>query len=325
MLAIEKRLQLGSLNPDEPAMIGVSGGRDSVALLDLLVGLGWRHLLVVHFDHGLREESAEDALFVAELAAARGLAFVSERGDVRAAAARKRISLETAARESRYEFFARVAHERQCARLFLAHHADDQVETFLFNLFRGSGASGLRGMRALSMRTVAGVDLEIVRPLLAVWRQEIDAYISEHGLVFREDASNAALEHTRNRLRKQVLPSLEAGFGRDVRRAVWRAAEILAAEEELIAALPPLTDARLAAKELPVADARANAGRRAAAAAPPLDARPGGGARGIRRRGSRAWSACRRAPREGESERRLPCPAPRGKAFYRAKEAEALI
>ncbi|HEY2343005.1 MAG TPA: tRNA lysidine(34) synthetase TilS [Chthoniobacteraceae bacterium] len=232
------RLQLPHGEPT-PALIGVSGGRDSIALLHLLVEAGWKQLVVCHLDHGLRVESAEDARFVAKLADRFALPHVCKRLNVRTLAARNKQSLETAAREARYAFFARTARSRRCPRLFLAHHADDQVETFLFNLFRGTGAGGLKGMRPVSRRTIDGTALEIIRPLLGVWREEVDAFVSARGLEFREDASNADPQFTRNRLRHELLPLLEKGFGREVRRAVWRAAEILGAEDELLTSLLP--------------------------------------------------------------------------------------
>ncbi len=226
----------------EPALIGVSGGRDSVALLHLLRGAGFEKLVVCHLDHGLREESVEEAKFVRALAKKLGLKAVVARVDVAALAKRKRMSPETAARAARYEFFAGVARRQKCPRLFLAHHADDQVETFLFNLFRGSAAAGLAAMRPLTTRTVGGVTLEIARPLLGTWREEIDAYIAAHDLKFCEDPSNADPRHTRNRLRHEIIPGIERAWGRDVRRAVWRAAEILRAEDDFLASLPALRE-----------------------------------------------------------------------------------
>ena len=171
-----------------------------------------------------------------------GLKVCGARENVAARAKRKRVSLETAAREARYAFFARVARAEKCPRLFLAHHADDQVETLLFNLFRGSAAAGLAAMRPLSTRTVGGVTLHIARPLLGMWREEIDAYISAHALAFREDPSNTDQRHTRNRLRHEIIPEIERAFGRDIRRAVWRAAEILRDEDDFLASQPALRD-----------------------------------------------------------------------------------
>ncbi len=224
----------------EPALIGVSGGRDSVALLHWMIARGHRRLIVCHLDHALRAESADDARFIARLAKKWKLRAVVAREDVAARAKRKRQSIETAAREARYAFFAKTARALKCRHLFLAHHADDQVETFLFNLFRGTGSAGLAGMGAHSTRTIAGPKLHVHRPLLAVWREEIDRYIARHSLAFREDASNADPRHTRNRIRHEILPALELAFGRDIRRAIWRAVEILRGEDQLLSVLTPL-------------------------------------------------------------------------------------
>ena len=204
------------MNPDrdyppseEPALIGVSGGRDSVVLLHRLAMRGHR-LIVCHLDHALRAGSRDEARFVEKMAARLGCECVVRRENVAARAKRTKCSIETTAREARYAFFVKVANERKVRRLFLAHHADDQVETFLFNLLRGSGAAGLGAMRATVMRG----DLEIVRPLLGVWREEIDAYVAEHGLEFCEDPSNADRRHTRNRVRHEILPLLAKEIGR---------------------------------------------------------------------------------------------------------------
>src|SRR5258705_12279254 len=113
--------------------------------------------------------------------------------NVRALAAKQKISIETAAREARYQFFAQVAKRGRCHTIFLAHHADDLVETFLINLFRGAGSAGLAGMREVSTRRIDDVGLTIVRPLLSVWRKQIDNYMRKHRLAFREDASNKNL------------------------------------------------------------------------------------------------------------------------------------
>jgi tRNA(Ile)-lysidine synthase len=224
-------------SPDDRCLIGVSGGRDSVALLHQLHAAGFRKLIVCHLDHGLRPESGEEVHFVEKFAAELGFEFVRKREDIAARAKKGRKSLETAAREARYAFFARVARKRDCPRLFLGHHADDQVETLLFNLFRGAGAGGLAGMSPMSTRTIEGVALQISRPLLGTWREEIDAYITKHQLSFVEDVSNSDRKFTRNRLRHEIIPALEEAFGRDIRRAIWRSAEILRAEDELFADL----------------------------------------------------------------------------------------
>lgn len=215
-------------------LVGVSGGRDSVALLHLLVERGYRKLIVCHLDHGLRGRAArDDARFVVRLAASLELRCVTERVVVGALAAARGISVETAARDARHDFFARVARRERATNLFVAHHADDQVETFLFHLLRGAGPAGLAGMRPVSKRGA----LTLIRPLLGVWRHELDAWIEERGLRWREDASNADDAHTRNRIRRIILPALARELGREVKPAIWRAADLLGAEEDWLDAM----------------------------------------------------------------------------------------
>src|SRR5919204_3751539 len=180
--------------PDDRSLIGVSGGRDSIALLHWLINLGYKKLIVCHLNHQLRGRSSDtDARFVEKLTAKYDVGFEAGAVNVRAVAKKKKTSIETAAREARYLFFAKAAKRRRCHTIFLAHHADDLVETFLLNLIRGAGLTGLVGMRDISRRRVDDVDLMIVRPLLSVWRNDIDDYVREHRLKFREDASNRNL------------------------------------------------------------------------------------------------------------------------------------
>jgi len=233
--------------PSRRYLVGVSGGRDSVALLHLLYGLGYHKLIVCHLNHGLRGRSSDaDERFVARLSGKLGLQFLSAKADVAALAKETRQSIETAARNARYEFFAKVARANRCQTIFLAHHADDRVETFLYNLFRGAGPAGLVGMRVATRRG----KLTLVRPLLGVWREQIDAYISEHGLKFREDATNRDLKPLRNRLRHAILPAIEEQFGRQIRKAVWRTAEILGSEEEWLASQVNVETGELSIRQL---------------------------------------------------------------------------
>ncbi len=247
------RRALAPYDPRKRYLIGVSGGRDSVALVHLLAEYGFRRLIVCHLDHGLRGRASRgDALFVRRLAARLGFEHEAERADVPALAAAQRQSIETAAREARYAFFGRVARRRRCSALFLAHHADDQVETFFFNLFRGAGAAGLAAMRPESERVYGAFRLRLLRPLLAVWRAEIDACIRERKWRYREDASNREPVNLRNKMRHEIIPLLESHFGREIKRSVWRSAEILGAENEWIAGLAVAGDG-----ELPLARLRA--------------------------------------------------------------------
>jgi len=227
------------LSPEFPLdgryLIGVSGGRDSVALLHWLINLGYKRLIVCHLNHQLRDRSSDvDARFVKEVAAKYGLDFEVGAADVRALAKRDKMSIETAAREARYTFFAKTAKHRRCRTILLAHHADDLVETFLINLFRGTGTAGLAAMREVSTRSIADVELTIVRPLLGIWRKEIDNYVRKRGITFREDASNRNLNPLRNRVRHRVIPYLEKIMGRNIRPAIWRAATIASEEDDWI-------------------------------------------------------------------------------------------
>ena len=273
---------LRSVPPDARYLIGVSGGRDSVALLHWLISLGYKDLTVCHLNHRLRGRSSDaDARFVKRLVqrcnqefegnalrartgkrsagptTAHRIEFEVASANIRALRKRKKVSVETAAREARYAFFAETARRRNCRTIFVAHHADDLVETFLINLFRGAGSAGLAAMREISTRRIDGVDLTIARPFLCVWRKEIDDYVGEHRLRFREDATNKNLTPLRNRIRHRIIPYLEKMLGRNIRQNIWRTAIIAADEEKWIESeLPDSTDADLSViklRALPIA------------------------------------------------------------------------
>jgi tRNA(Ile)-lysidine synthase len=244
--------------PDACYLIGVSGGRDSAALLHWLISLGYERLIVCHLNHRLRGRSSDaDAQFVKRLVeryngqalrppgARKGkrsarpttagrIEFELSSANIRALGKKQKMSIETAAREARYGFFAETARRRNCRTIFIAHHADDLVETFLINLFRGAGGAGLAAMREISTRRINSVDLTIGRPFLCVWRKEIDDYVREHRLRFREDATNKNLTPLRNRIRHRIIPYLEKMLGRNIRQNIWRTAMIAADEEKWI-------------------------------------------------------------------------------------------
>ena len=247
--------------PDGRYLIAVSGGRDSVALLQWLVSLGYERLVVCHVNHRLRGRSSDaDARFVKGLVErynekilgrasrlprtlgkrtarptmAGPIEFELGSANIRALAKKKKMSIEVAGREARYAFFAKTAERRNCSMIFIAHHADDLVETFLINLFRGSGTAGLSAMQEISARRIGSIDLTIVRPFLCVWRKEIENYVREHRLRFHEDASNKNLTPLRNRIRHRIIPYLERTLGRNIRQNIWRTAMIAAEEEKWI-------------------------------------------------------------------------------------------
>ena len=206
-------------------LVGVSGGLDSVVLLHSLQQAGYRRLVVCHLDHGLRgRTAAADARWVGRLSEKLGWPCIMERRDVRKEAAAAGVSLETAGRAARHRFFAEVARQHRCPRLFLAHHADDQAETVLMNLCRG--AAGLSGMAAENSLAVPGfrTPLTLLRPFLTVSKTDLREAAAANRWAFREDASNAVPDVVRNRLRLEVLPLLDAIFQRPAAPAIGRAA-----------------------------------------------------------------------------------------------------
>ena len=194
--------------------------------------------------------SGADARFVEKVARNLGLDCEIGSTDVGVLAKRSKLSIETAARFARLAFFVEVARHRRCSRIFLAHHADDLVETALLNLFRGASPGGMAALRQVSIHGLGKTKLTILRPLLGVWRHEIDSYVRERALQFREDKTNAQLNSSRNKIRHAVLPGIEKTFGRDVSKAIWRAAMIWADEELFLDAMTPGTELRLDVAEL---------------------------------------------------------------------------
>jgi len=227
-----------ALGKRKKLIVAVSGGADSVALLHLLVEAGYRNLVVSHFNHRLRGKASDgDALFVEKLAAKLKLPFEMGKGDVRKLSSSRKCSLETAARQARYAFLAATAKKHRTRMVAVAHHADDQVETCLFNFLRGSGIAGLSGMKSHSSRIVDGVKLELLRPLLAFTKVELLGYLKDKKVRFREDATNAVADATRNKLRLKVLPLIEELLGPSFKGSIVRNARLLADEEELLSSL----------------------------------------------------------------------------------------
>lgn len=225
-------LNEGTISPGDHAGIAVSGGADSVALLRILdeirreLGVS---LSVIHFDHQLRgEESDRDAEFVRDLACMHGCDFAFERQNVAAAAEHNGWNLEDAARRLRYAFFQRVIEQHRATLVAVAHTADDQAETVLSHLIRGTGPAGLGGIYPI-VHLPAGI---IIRPLLRIRRTELRAYLKEIGQNWREDSTNADVHRLRARIRTQLLPILERDFSPSV---VEHLSELsrLAREEEV--------------------------------------------------------------------------------------------
>jgi tRNA(Ile)-lysidine synthase len=223
-----RRWQL--LAPGSRVLAAVSGGADSTALLHALHALVPEIDLTVacgHVEHGLHEESAAHAAFVGEMALDLGVAFGSEQVDVRRRSESEGLSLEHAARLERYEALERLAERLGCEWIATGHTADDQAETVLLNVFRGTGLAGLRGIPPRR-------DC-IVRPLLAQSRAEIVAYLTERRAAFVGDPTNDSREPLRNRVRHELMPFLDDLLGRPAGGTIARLAEAARLEEEALA------------------------------------------------------------------------------------------
>ena len=224
------------LSPRRRYLLALSGGRDSVCLLHLLLQSGFQKIHLVHLNHCLRgKESDGDARFVSQLAHKLNLPLTLEKQPVAQLAQERKESLEATARTTRHQLFVKAARETGCSRVLLAHHAEDQAETCLFNLLRGS--AGLKGMRTENEFQVGRKTLTLLRPLLNTRRTQIDSYLAEHSISYREDHSNLDPNYTRNRLRHEALPLLADILQRDVVSAVTRALEISRENEQTITQL----------------------------------------------------------------------------------------
>ena len=221
----------------QAVLVAVSGGCDSMVLLSLLQTLartGRWQLTVAHFNHQLRGRSSDaDERLVRRTANRLKLPVVIERANARQFARSHKVSIEMAARGMRHEFLARAAASRRISRIALAHHADDQVELFFLRLLRGSGSEGLAGM-AWSNGSPANCRLTLVRPLLDTSKQDLRNYALSNRISSREDASNAALDFQRNRLRHELLPLLRKHYQSSLERIALRHMSILGAEAQFI-------------------------------------------------------------------------------------------
>jgi tRNA(Ile)-lysidine synthase len=195
-------------------VVAVSGGADSVCLLHILFKLQNElklKLHIAHLNHQLRgADSDADADYVAELSRKLGIPATIEKRDVKGYQKRKRLSLEEAAREVRYRFLAEVARAIGAKQAAAGHTRDDQIETILMHLIRGSGTRGLRGLQPATLWRSGDESLIIVRPLLEISHRETEDYCRQHQLMPRLDASNLSLSPLRNRIRQQLLPLLES-------------------------------------------------------------------------------------------------------------------
>ncbi len=219
----------GMAAPGDKIVVGVSGGADSLCLLFLLLEYARRvplELAVAHVDHGIRTDAAEDARYVEELCRQAELPFFLRKADVPGLARKWKCSQEDAGRRIRYEAFRKAADGMGGARIAVAHNSNDNGETMLFHLFRGSGLKGLCGIAPLRDR--------IIRPILCLERREVEAYLEARGILWRRDSTNEEDDYSRNRIRHHILPYAEEALFPGAVEHMRRTAEVLAETEEYL-------------------------------------------------------------------------------------------
>ena len=223
-------LQHGMILPQEMVLVGVSGGPDSLTLLYVLNTLRGEldcSLHVAHLNHRLRPDSAEDAAFVSTHAERLNLPISIGEIDVPQLSYQQQMSVETAARQARYQFYGGISEQIGATKIALGHHRGDQAESILMNLLRGAGTTGLKGM--LPVR-----DGKFIRPLLDFSRREIEAFIARLGLHPLQDATNLEANVLRNRIRLELIPLLEEGYNPNLQNGLMQTAQLLRAESDYL-------------------------------------------------------------------------------------------
>lgn len=210
--------------PDEKLVLAVSGGEDSMVLTDLMQKAG-AHFVVAHCNFHLRgAESDGDEQFVRDYAEKHNLQCFVNHFDTKQYAAEKGVSIEMAARDLRYAWFEELRKQLGYDKIVLAHHADDQIETFFINLLRGAGLHGLKGMKPKN-----GI---LIRPLLWASREQIHRYAVENQIVWREDHTNAETLYLRNKIRNRLMPLVDE-ISAEARNSIGKSIGFLASENEL--------------------------------------------------------------------------------------------
>jgi len=231
--------QRGLLYPGQRLLVAVSGGADSMVLLQVLHRLAqeeeWK-LTVAHLNHGLRGRSSDaDERLVRKTARALKLPIVIGNAEVKSIALKGGLSIEMAARRARHDFFATTARRLKISTVALAHHTDDQLELFFLRLLRGAGTQGIAGMRWTNA-SPADNRVHLVRPLLAETKADLLQFASEHRIRYREDATNASRDIARNRVRHELLPLLTKKYQPALRQRVVQLMDIFRAESDFVGA-----------------------------------------------------------------------------------------
>ncbi len=228
ILAVRKTLQkYDMVQPGDRVVVAVSGGADSVALLHALWAIrldSHFSVVVAHLDHGLRPEGEKEALWVGKVARKLGIPFHRGKVDVRSFQKEKALTLQEAARELRYSFLGGVAGKCGANKIALGHTADDQAESLIIRLLRGSGTRGLSGIPPMR-------DGIYIRPLIETWRKEIEDYLKDQRIAYLTDPSNQCLQYLRNRIRHELLPLLQQ-YNPRIRQILVQMADLFRAEED---------------------------------------------------------------------------------------------
>jgi len=213
------------LQPSEKVLVALSGGADSVVLLYLLREIT-DDICAAHINHGLRATAINDEIFVKDLCAQLNIPLKIYKEDISAVAAQENISIEEAGRKIRYQRLQETAAYFNAQKIATGHHQNDNAETIILNLVRGTGLKGLCG--------IPYINGNIIRPLLDMPRKKIDEYISEHNLTYATDETNNTLEYTRNRIRHTVLPIIEEAINPNATKTIAGNAKILQDEEDFL-------------------------------------------------------------------------------------------
>ena len=217
------------LEKGDHVVLGVSGGADSVCLLFVLLALKKEldlSLCVVHVNHGIRQDAAEDAEYVRKLCQNAEIPFYLFEKDIPTIARERGCSEEEAGRQVRYEAFEEIADKHHCTKIAVAHNSNDRAETMLFHLFRGTGLTGLASIRPVREK--------IIRPILCLDRTQIEAYLAQKQIAYRHDSTNDSDDYTRNKIRHNILPYAEQEIVKGSVANMNRSADILAETENYI-------------------------------------------------------------------------------------------
>jgi len=220
------------LDPLKTVMLGFSGGPDSLCLLHVLIENGYT-VIAAHLDHSIRASSAAEAVHVQEVCGKLDVQCVSKRVDVVAFSKENHLTLEESARLLRYKFLFEEAERLGCQAVLVGHNADDQVETVLMHLLRGSGLSGLAGMRPVLLPNPWSSTIPITRPLIHLSRSEIEDFLEQRGLTAIVDESNTDQQYFRNRIRHELVPYLTT-YNPRIRERIQNMASVISTEDDFM-------------------------------------------------------------------------------------------